>query len=314
MTTVYSANPHRSHRISRQKRKRALFIVLMLAFPLLQFAVFFLYVNFDSVVMTFQNIDYDTQRVIWTTENYRRFFYELNHLKQLKNAIGNSLLFGLNDLLLTLISTVLAYFFYKRAPGVKVYRVIYFLPSIISIVIYTTVYKYMWDPDIGIADAILKGVGLGFLIPANGWLGSVAGAKFLLCFYCIWVGTGYNILILGGAMSNIDTSVMEYARLDGVGMWREFWQIVVPLIWPTLEVALLGNFATIFTFFLQVQLITGGGPDQSSQTIAYLINANVNNSNMYWASTIGICFSVFAIPLILLLRYLFERIGKKLGF
>ena len=120
------------------------------------------------------------------------------------------------------------------------------------------------------------------------WFNNENLSLILTMIYCLWVGTGYNILIFGGAMANINTEVIEYAKLDGVGMFRELFQIILPMIWPTLSVAFLGSVTTIFTLFIQVQLLTMGSSTYAVNTIALLINSSVD-SNAEWAATIGIC-------------------------
>lgn len=301
--------------LNKKKRKkidwkRTFFIVGMLAFPLIQFAIFFIYVNIDSVLMTFRGYNYGSEEYIWTTKNYTHFFHDLTEPPYvLRTAFLNSLFFGLNDLVLVLISLVLAYFFFKKIPGRHFFRVIFFLPSIISIVVYTMAYSFMFDYDFGPINKLIELFGG---TPPS-WLGDKTTARFLVASYCLWVGTGYNILIFGGAMANINSEVMEYAKLDGVGMFRELFQIVLPMIWPTLSVAFLSSITTVFTLFLQVQLLTFSDTANAPRTIAFIIN-NTVAGNQEYAATIGICFTIAAIPMILIVRKAIDLIGKKFGY
>lgn len=286
----------------------------MLALPLLQWLIFFVYVNLDSILMSFQTLNYNTGKIEWTLSNYKRFFYEWNALPQLKKAVSNSILAGLNNLVLILISLILSYFFYKKIPGRKFFRVVYFLPSIISIVIYTMVFKFMFDTSVGPVNILLQKLGVAATdLPT--WFGDTKLSFLLILVYCLWVGTGYNILIIGAAMENLPEDVMEYSRLEGVGRIRELFQIVVPMIWPTLAVAILGSVTTIFTMFIQVDLLTEGGPGDSSQTIAYLINGLIKgaNADLEWGAAMGLCFTVVAAPLVILLKKILDRIGERFG-
>lgn len=293
--------------------KRVLFIIAMLAIPILHFIVFFIYVNIDSVVMTFKVYDYESGTVNWGFDNYTRFFKEMFNKSYpgLRTAVFNSVFFGVNDLLLILISLLLSYFFFKKIPGRSFFRIIFFLPSIISIVVYTMAYSFMFTPRTGPINLLIEAFGGTPPI----WLGDVWLARLLVASYCLWVGTGYNILIFGGAMANLNTEVLEYAKLDGVGMGRELFQIILPMIWPTLSVAFLGSVTTIFTLFLQVQLVAGGSNPFSPKTIAFLINSSITNpSSRNYAATIGICFTVVATPLILAVRKVIDVVGKKFGY
>lgn len=291
--------------------RRLLFIWGMLAIPLIHFAIFFVYVNIDSVIMTFRMLDLDKGEFVWTFHNYERFFQELTdpHTKALRSAMINSLLFGVNDFVLVIISLILSYFFYKKIRGRQFFRIIFFLPSIISIVIYTMAYKFMFHQNTGPINQLIELFGGTPPI----WFTNERLILMLTMLYCLWVGTGYNILIFGGAMANINTEVIEYAKLDGVGMVRELFQVILPMIWPTISVAFIGSVTTIFTLFIQVQLLTMGSATFSVQTIAFLINGQVD-TNPEWAATIGICFTFVSVPVILGVRKLIDVIGKKFGY
>lgn len=297
-----------------RKTRRTLFICGMLALPLLQWLIFFVYVNIDSVVMSFQTMNYKTGTMEWSLNNYKRFIQEWNALPQIKNAAKNSLLAGANNLVLLLLSVILSYFFYKKMPGRSFFRVVYFLPSIISIVIYTMVYKFMFDTSVGPINILLEKLGVAAK-DLPGWFGDTKLAFPLVLFYCLWVGTGYNILIIGAAMENLPKDVMEYSHMEGVGRFRELFQIVIPMIWPTISVAILGSITIVFTLFIQVELLTEGGPGQSSQTIAYLVNGLIKgaNSDLEWGAAMGLCFTVVAAPIVVIMKKLLDRVGKHFG-
>jgi ABC-type sugar transport system permease subunit len=174
-------------------------------------------------------------------------------------------------------------------------------------VIYTMAYKYMFEVG-GPVEQLFSVFGQ----EAPYWLADEKLSYFLIAGYCLWVGTGYNILIFGGAMANINSEVIEYAKLDGVGMTRELFQIILPMIWPTISVAFIGSVTTIFTLFMQVDLI-GGDNSYAPRTIAYLLNYAVQTQPEY-AATIGICFTVIATPMILVVRKGIDLIGKKFGY
>lgn len=295
-----------------RKQKKLIFVWGMLALPLLQWLIFFVYVNINSILMAFQSLNLDTGKVTWTLNNFKRFFYEWRALDSLKDAVKNSLLAGANDVLLILISLLLSYFLYKKIPGRNLFRVIYFLPSVISIVIYTMVFKFMFDTSVGPINIVLEKMGVTNL---PSWFGDTNLAFPLILVYCLWVGTGYNILIFSAAMEGLPEDVLEYSRLEGVGRMRELFQIIVPMIWPTLAVAFLGSAKVVFTLFIQVELLTEGGPAGSTTTIAYLINSIIKgtNNNLEWGATMGLCFTIMATPLIISLKKFLDKTGERFG-
>lgn len=295
--------------------KRRVFIISMLALPVIQWLVFFAYVNINSVLMSFQSISYSTGKTAWTLKNYSRFFSELVNLPHIAGALKNSFLAGLNNLLLVVISLILAYFFYKKIPGRGIFRVVYFLPSVISIVVYTMVFKFIFDTNVGPINIILKNIGIDTTsLPA--WFGDTRLAFPLIMLYCLWVGTGYNIIIFGAAMENLPESVMEYSKLEGVGKMRELFQIVIPMIWPTLSVAVLGCITVMFSLFIQVDLLTKGGPGNSTKTVAYMVNSLVTgySSDLEWGATMGLCFTAIAAPLVILVKKILDKTGEHFGY
>lgn len=304
---------------TKWRKKQLVFVWLMLAIPILQFLVFFVYVNIDSFIIAFQNFDYTNQVTEWTTDNFRFFFADLTQKEAIKTAMFNSLLVGLNDAVLVIVSAMLAYFFFKKVPGRNIFRIIFFLPSIISIVIYTMVFKYMFSTDM---HGLIPETLMAFGVPEGDlplWFSDPWLARSLILVYCLWVGTGYNILILGGSMANIPSDVMEYSKLEGVSMFRELFQIVIPMIWPTISVAFIGSISVSFTLFMQVNLITGGlpklidGSGGATATISFLVNSMIG-SNRERAAAYGLCFTAISIPIILIARKIMDVVNKKLGF
>jgi ABC-type sugar transport system permease subunit len=100
--------------------------------------------------------------------------------------------------------------------------------------------------------------------------------------------------------------------LEGVGYARELFQVVVPMIWPTIAVGLLGSLTTMFTLYLQVDLLGGiHGSNINCESIAYLINSNIKaGTNLEWAAAIGVSFTIIALPFIIIVRKTLDGIGK----
>ena len=296
------------------KTKKLVFAWGMLAYPIIQFLIFFLYVNIDSIFMSITWKQTWADRTKFPTMHFYEKFYRdifVSKLPQIRKAILNSVLVGLNDIVLTVLSVTLAYFFYKKMPGRNVFRIIFFIPSIVSIVVYTMVYKYMFNPITGPISKILQGI--------FGWTSSTTPLWFeeklgvwMIMLYCLWVGTGYNILILGGAIANLPEEVMESARLDGAKMRHELFLLVIPMIWPTISVAILGAVTTMFTLFIQAKLLTGG----KAPTIAFMINNMVQGgpNERSAAAAIGLTFTVIATPIILIVKKLLDKVSEQFGF
>ena len=299
--------------LQSMKAKKLIFVWAMLAYPLLQYLIFFVWVNIDSILISFQfevPLSNNVKFPVFT--HYLDFFDHLfiSKLEQTTYAIRNSLLVGINDLLLVTLSVTLAYFFYKKLPGRNAFRIIFFLPSIISIVIYTLVFEYMFMDFGPIGMAMTK------ILGKNPEWFETENSIFMVMLYCLWVGTGYNILILGGAMANLPEEVMESAKLDGAKMRHELFLLVIPMIWPTIAVSILGSITTMFTLFIQVDLLWNGAGLCEMPTIAYLINTKVNGTanNRSEAAAIGLIFTVIATPIILVVKRMLDKASESFGF
>jgi len=304
--------------ISVVKRKmplsRKIFIICMIAYQILHFLLFWVYVNADSIVMAFQKINWaygeDYGKVIFCGfENFQNMFNEMKLAPDLWNCIKNSLiLFATNNFIILPISIFCAYIFFKKVPLGKGFRVIFFLPNIISIVVLTMSFAFMFNGEWGPVNQILKAIGLESVIPANGWLGSKETAMGMIVLYCVWAGIGYNVVFLNGAICRIPTEVIESGKLDGIGMWRELFCIVFPLILPTLSTLFINGVTVIFTIFLQPKLLTAGGPyDHITGTIAFYIIECVDGGKLYKAAAVGLFFSAIGIPLVLAVKKLIEK-------
>lgn len=287
-----------------------IFIILMIAIPMLHFLVFTLYVNFDSLIMAFQDVDYSEG--VGTVEfvgfaNFAKFFEEWKENDIWKRAIINS--FGylpVTVVIMLPLSIFAGYFLYRKVPLSAVYKVLFFLPSIISIVVLSIVFRNMFDASVGPVNWVLENV---FKVPKEeipNWLVDEKYAIWILYLYAIWAGIGYNVVLLFGAMTRVPTEVIESGRLDGVGIFREMFQIFVPIIWPTVSTMIIFGVTTIFTQYIHPMVLTAG--NGKTYTIAYLIITKVNNGRLYYSAALGIMLIFIALPLIELTKWLTGKV------
>jgi ABC-type sugar transport system permease subunit len=118
-------------------------------------------------------------------------------------------------------------------------------------------------------------------------------------------------------MQRVPTEMLESARIDGVGMVREFAQIIVPIIFPTISTLFIQGCTVVFTLFMQPMLLTSGGPNNQTMTIAYYIVNQVKSGqpkNLIDAATVGVFFSVIAIPVIFGIKWLLEKITPQVEY
>lgn len=157
----------------------------------------------------------------------------------------------------------------SRLWGRGFFRTAIFLPCVTSLVAYSVVFKNMFAQD-GIINQLLMDVGItGAPIP---WLADPFWAKFVVISAITWRWTGYNMIFYLAAMQNIDRSIYEAARIDGVPAWARFWYITVPILKPVILFTTVISTIGTLQLFDEPNLITNGGaPSDSTLTLSLYI-------------------------------------------
>lgn len=204
----------------------------------------------------------------------------------------------------------------------SMFRMMYFLPFVTSMVAISIVWKIIFAEKAGLANTMLGWIGiapqkwlaesagifqllaspLGITLP--GWMAGPSLALFSLIIVTIWKGLGYNTIIYLAGLQNIAKDYYEAADIDGAGKFRQFFRITVPLVSPTTFYVLLMTTITSFQAFSQVYLMTEkGGPLDSTKLIVYYIyERGFDALDMGYASAVALFLFV-----ILLLLTLFQR-------
>ncbi|MBQ7369258.1 MAG: sugar ABC transporter permease [Clostridia bacterium] len=292
--------------MSSARRMDLIFYGTMIAIPILQWCIFYFAVNFNSFFLAFKQYS-ATGAYDWVGfENFRRVWADLT-LKNsnLQNAFFNSLVaYGLSVLTQPL-TIFLPYYIYKKMHGHEFFKVLLFLPSVLSGMVMCLLYQY-------VVDKVIPHIMLSYFnveIPA---LLSETSTRFWAAwFYGFWFGLGGGVLLYTGTMSRIPVSVVEYAQLDGCGPFREFIYITFPLIFPTVSTFVILGFTDIFTG--QLNLFTFFGTNSASvQTVGYYLYREVIASSGFdrypYASSLGLFFTVFVAPLTILLRHVLNKV------
>ena len=191
------------------RKKDLIFYVLMMLFPIAQFSIMYIGVNFNSFLLSFKNIDIDGNYT-WTFSNISDAFNLLRTSPLLRSAAKNSLS---SYLLLTFIGTplglVFSFYIYKKLPLSGAFRVILFLPSIISAIVMVTIFQFF------VERAIPAFWQKAFNVKIKGLIENQASRYATIIFYNIWVGFGTGVLMYSNAMSGIPQEIVESAHLDG---------------------------------------------------------------------------------------------------
>lgn len=169
----------------------------------------------------------------------------------------------------------------------SLFRCIFYLPVVTGSVAVTVVWKWMFSPYTGILNYVFKNLGL---ISKNiNWLGSPEYALGCIILILLTTSVGQPIVLYVSALSNVDHSLVEAAEVDGATNLQVFWKIKWPQIMPTTLYILVITTINSFQCFALIQLLTSGGPNNSTQTIMYYIYYNAFKLSRYgYGSAMGI--------------------------
>ncbi|MDQ0086876.1 ABC-type sugar transport system permease subunit [Paenibacillus anaericanus] len=287
--------------------KRGLFITVMLAWPLIHYLVFGLFLQIQTLLYSFKNWNPYTGKQTWVGfDNYISAFKSMANDGVWTSAIKNSLLFIPINMLSIILSLLVALVLYRKIPFARFYRIVYFFPSIISIVVVTMVFSFALNPTQGIVNGMFDLLGLEEWKRA--WLGDTQTALISVFVFCIWAGIGWNNVILTGALQRIPTDYFEVGKLDGITFWNEFRYIVLPISWSTISTLIILGTSGAFTIFLQPMLLTNGGPFNSSTTVALEMYRLVVEKNSYGlAAAYGMIFALIGFVVVWTVKWLTER-------
>ena len=316
MNTAASAEK-KKFKLNRTTRKY-IFIAELIIIPVINFIIFWVYVNFDTILLTFKRFDVPTASYVW-----RGFDGYISVFKSMIlggdpgefNAFVNSFRAILINVIILPVTFVISYSFYKKIRFRKFFQVVFFLPNIISLVVLCMMVRHMFSSDFGpIALVIEKITG-----HPTDWLGYNSDKMWgIIIVFCIWAGLGGNTIILCGAMQRIPEDIIEAARLDGIGFLREAWSIVLPLVMPTVGVFMIGVMTSPLSFTLQPMLIAvNPGINNKFMTIGWYIFTSVDtggSGNMIQAATIGMMFSMLLLPVIIAVRIIVKKFTPDVHF
>ncbi len=197
-------------------------------------------------------------------ENYERIFGD----KDLWNSLRVSLMFTLYVVPATMIlSLFLATVANARLRGISIFRVIFSSTIAVSGATASLIFLFLFHPAIGIFNYVLD---LAHL-PRVQWLTDASTALISVSMVTVWLNIGFNTVIFLAAMQGISQELYESATIDGAGFWKSFRHITIPLISPTMFFLIVVSTLNALQTFTQINVMTRGGPVESTNVIVYLI-------------------------------------------
>jgi len=199
-------------------------------------------------------------------DNYRELAADGDFLRALRNTAVYVLFVPIG----MIVALGLALLVDRRLPGVRLLRTVFFLPYVTSFVAISLVWRWMFQPDVGLFNNVLARFG----VPAQPWLSSPATALPSLMLMSVWMYAGYMMVLFLAGLQNIPVSLHESARIDGANAWQRFRRITLPLLRPTALFVLVTMVIFMFQVFTAVYIMTEGGPLHATDVIVYHIYRN----------------------------------------
>lgn len=180
--------------------------------------------------------------------------------------------------------------------GKVIFRTIIFTPMVISSVAVSIIWLIIYDPNVGILNAIVKL--FGFPTPTMGWLGDPDISIWMIMITAAWQNTGFMMVLILAGLQGVSKEVYDAAEIDGATGIKAFWYITIPMIRNVLIVAILITTIGAFKVFEFVYVLTQGGPSNATQVLGtYIFLQAFNLLHMGYANALSVILLIIALVL-----------------
>jgi ABC-type sugar transport system permease subunit len=272
-------------------------VVTFLLFPLAN-SVYYLFVDFNGIDPTPAFVGLDN-------------FVELAKDPEVWSAFRNNIIWIVLGTVGPLVfGLAFALLVWGVRRGSLFYRVAFFLPYILPQVAVAVVWGWIYDASRGWLNRALELVGLGTF--TTGWLGNPDTALYAVIATAVWATSGFVFIILLSALRNVDTDLLDAARLDGANGGQRLRHVIVPQIMPVFlmvtTVTLVGGFSVFDIIFV----MTGGGPAGATEVLGtYAYSSAFELNRISYGTTLALVITVMAVPFAVWLNRLQRRLSLQ---
>lgn len=239
--------------------------ILLFVFPaLIPLVIFWIYPIIKSLVISFTDWDYMSPEYNFVfLDNFKALFAD----SRFYQALGNTVVFTLGTLIPTIAGgLILALLLQKHFHGSGLVKFILFSPWITPTVAVSIVWTWIFEPDTGIANAILN----FFHLPGLSWIQSSDTAMLSVIIVTVWKSLGYAMIFYLSALEKVPKELYEASGLDGANGWQTLRYITIPCISPTTFFLTIITMINSLQAYDQIQILTQGGPSGSTRTLLYM--------------------------------------------
>ena len=281
-----------------QKRKgRGRFIFFCTAPAIILFVIFMIIPTVDVFRMSLYKWGgYTIEKTFVGLNNFKILFQSEKFYRAFQNQI-------LLIVVVTIVTFAIALLFAailtrEKIKGQNFFRIVFYIPNILSIVIISAIFSAIYDPNQGLLNSILN-IFRGPDAEPILWLGSQKLVIWSIAIAMIWQAIGYYMVMYMASMANVPASLYESASLEGAGKITQFFQITIPLIWTNIRTTLtFFVISTINMSFLFVKAMTNGGPDSASHVfLSYIYQEAYTNSSYGYGMALSSIVFLFSFAL-----------------
>jgi len=221
---------------------------------------------FGALIVSLLDWDILTPPEFVGLTNYLTLWQELAKGETLRQVLANTIYFTAGTVPLAMAASLaVALLLNRKIWGVAAFRVIYFLPSVTSIVALSIIWRLMYNPDFGIVNRVLGVV----IAHPPGWLADPHWSMPAIIIMSVWTGLGYNAILYLAGLQGISASYYEAAKIDGAGPWMLFRHVTWPLLSPTTLFIFTMSVIGGFQVFTQIYMMTAGKPTPQTSVYVY---------------------------------------------
>ena len=226
-------------------------------------------------------------------------------------SLDNLLVFGIGSMLAIIFGFILAAMIEREKRGEDFFRTIFLYPLAISLIVTGIVWRWMFNPALGIENFLHQ---LGWESASFDWLSDADTAMYGIILASLWQSSGFFMALMLSGLKSINSEIWAAARLDGVGIFRLYVEIIVPMMKFTfLTCAILLSLGVVKAYDIIVAM-TNGGPGQSTWMPAlFTINAYAAKSNIAYASAAAVIMLLITLAIFLPLMLMFIWQQKRKG-
>lgn len=276
---------------------------LFLAPAAILLAMFFFIPFFQTLALSFQSFDQNLYAPGFCgIENYVKILSSQEFLKVLINTL---IYMAVAVPILVIVPIVIAIAINQKIKGISIYRVIIYVPAVVSIVVAAIAFKWLYANE-GLLNYFVGMLG----IEKIGWLTDPNVALYSVIALTIWKGLGYYAIIYLSTLLTIPDALYEAADLDGANTLQKHFNITLPFLWPAVTLVATMSSISALKVFTEVYVMTKGGPIDSTSTIVYYIYKEAfEKLNLGLASAGGVILLVIAMGISVLNLKCFEKGG-----